>query len=156
MSKKLGLEFNDDELSAESLEAEIEKSLDPQLAEKINQTVNAIPRFVPSEGASAPINSAIKHHLAGAKRALESAETAANLASSPATSVPVLGRLWGRIRGQMHELILFYVNRAGATHGRVDGQLIQAVETLSAIVEQQQQEIESLKQQVEEHKQERS
>ena len=152
MSNKLELEFGDDEREAAELEAEIAKSLDPELAKKINDTVNAIPRFVPNETDAAQVNEAVKHYLAGAKRALESAETAPNLASSPATSVPVLGKLWGRIRGQMHELILFYVNRSRATSGRVDGQLIQAVETLSTIVTQQQAEIESLKQELEKQK----
>lgn len=152
MSKNLELKFGDDERTAAKLEAEMAKSLDPELAKKINATVNAIPRFVPNETDVTQVNEAVKHYLAGAKRALEAAETAPNLASSPATSVPILGKLWGRIRGQMHELILFYVNRSGATSGRVDGQLIQAIETLSNIVAQQQAEIESLKRELEKQK----
>ena len=88
---------------------------------------------------------AIAHHLAAARRALAQVETKPNLAPSPATSTPILGRLWGRIRGQMHELVLFYVNRYGSSSSRVGGQLIEAIEELTAIVEAQQAEIEKLK-----------
>lgn len=141
----LGIELNDEVYTAADLEASIRSGLPAEKAAEINQTVNEIPRFVKDNNRPTIGSKAIAHHLKAARSALANVETKPNLASSPATATPVLGKLWGRIRGQMHELVLFYVNRLGGTSGRVDGQLIEAIEELTALVEQQQAEIEALK-----------
>ena len=139
------IQLHDDVHTADALEARLAKSMPPEQASAINQLVNEIPRYIKS-GERPSLNSkTIEHHLAAARRALAQAETQATLAPSPATATPVLGKLWGRIRGQMHELVLFYVNRLGGTTSRVDNQLIEAIEELTAIVEAQQGEIERLK-----------
>lgn len=151
-NSNLGIELNDDELSAEALEASVAEGMSAAEAAAINARVNEIPRYIKS-GSRPSLNSkTINHHLEAARRALAQAETQANLAPSPATATPVLGTLWGRIRGQMHELVLFYVNRLGGTTGRVDGQLIEAIEELTALVEAQQAEIEALKEKIEKSK----
>ncbi len=142
---QLDIELNDEVYSAADLEASIGSDMPADQAEQINQKVNEIPRFVKDNNRPAIGSKAIAHHLKAARTALANVETQPNLAPSPATATPVLGNLWGRIRGQMHELVLFYVNRFGGTSGRVDGQLIEAIEELTALVEQQQAEIESLK-----------
>ena len=134
---RLEIEFVDEVYSAADLESEIEaKAKDRQDA-----VLNSLPQFLPSKSEQSGLQSAsaqtIRHHLTGARRALASAETAPHLANSPALSTPILGKLWGRIRGQMHELVLFYVNRSNVTHSRVDGQLIEAVEALAKIVDAQ-------------------
>jgi hypothetical protein len=67
------------------------------------------------------------------------------LAPSPATRTPVLGRLWGRIRGEMHNLVLFYVNRAVRDQNRLNVNLISALNELTRVVQAQQAEIESLR-----------
>ena len=144
-SEGLGLEFSDQEQSPEELESRISDEMSAEQAEQINQKVNEIPRFVKTKDRPSLNSKTVTHHLEAARRALAQAETKPNLAPSPATATPVLGSLWGRIRGQMHELVLFYVNRLGSTSSRVDAQLIEAVEELTALVEEQQREIEKLK-----------
>ncbi len=141
----LGIEFKDEALSAADIETKIETALTNDRHHEINNTVNAIPKFVNQASADHLSSTAVGHHLQAARRALAQAETAPNLANSPALSVPILGKLWGRIREQMHELVLFYVNRSGATTSRVDAQLIEAVTALTALVEAQQAELEALK-----------
>lgn len=141
-STKLKLEFTDEIHVATDMEAELVENTQPDM------TISTIPHFVKQnrqQSNSSDQTKMIQHHLEGARRALEAAETAPYLANSPALSTPILGKMWNRIRGQMHDLILFYVNRAGATHGRVDGQLIEALEALTQLVEDQQAEIETLK-----------
>ena len=142
---KLDIELTDEVHSAEGLESTIAASMSNEDAAAINQRVNEIPRFIKDEGRPSLNSKTVAHHLEAARRALAQAETKANLSPSPATATPVFGKLWGRIRGQMHDLVLFYVNRLGGTTGRVDSQLIEAIEELTALVEQQQAEIEALK-----------
>ena len=144
-SAKLELEFTDEVHSPTNLEAELIANAQPDRA------VSAIPHFIKQNshrGLQSDQKKVIEHHLEAARRALEAADTAPHLANSPALSTPILGKLWERIRAQMHDLVLFYVNRASSTHSRVDGQLIEAVEALSQLVEDQQAEIEQLKKQL--------
>ncbi|MFK7803866.1 MAG: hypothetical protein AB8G95_19695 [Anaerolineae bacterium] len=144
---KLEVEFTDEVLSAPSVEAEL---ADSELTISDNAQLAAIPQFIQDPAkAHNTSTKTIGHYLAGAKRALAAADTAPHLANSPALSTPVLGKLWGRIRSQMHDLVLFYVNRSAVTHSRVDAQLIEAVEALTQIVERQQAEIDQLKQTLE-------
>jgi hypothetical protein len=56
------------------------------------------------------------------------------LAPSWATQLPVIGRWWGRIRRELHNLVLFYVNRAA---GRQAGFNAYAVEVLRYIAKQE-------------------
>ncbi|MFT5196576.1 MAG: hypothetical protein ACI9EW_000429 [Cellvibrionaceae bacterium] len=146
----LGLEFTDEVHSAADLETHIISKIEANAGTDV--LLADIPHFLPAKAKTAflstPSTQTIGHYLAGAKRAMDAAETAPHLANSPALSTPILGKLWGRIRGQMHELVLFYVNRSGVTHSRVETQLIEAIDALTQIVDTQQAEIDRLKSQV--------
>jgi hypothetical protein len=67
------------------------------------------------------------------------------LAPSPATQMPILGRLWELIRGEMHNLVLFYVNRAVADQNQLNVNLVSALNELTRVVQAQRAEIESLR-----------
>jgi hypothetical protein len=67
------------------------------------------------------------------------------LAPSPATRMPVIGRLWGTIRGEMHNLVLFYVNRSVADQNKLNVNLVSALNELTRVVQAQRAEIESLR-----------
>ena len=141
----LGLEFTDEVHTPADLEAELIANTQPY------ETSSVIPHFIKQgkqQNSRSDQTEAIHHYLEGARRAMEAADTAPHLANSPALSAPILGRIWERIRGQMHDLVLFYVNRASRTHSRVDGQLIEAIEALTQQVEKQRAEIEALKAQL--------
>ena len=71
-------------------------------------------------------------------------ETQPELAASPATRVPVLGRLWRLIRREAHNLILFYVNRSVAHNAAADRQVANALNEMAALIQAQQSEIERL------------
>lgn len=76
------------------------------------------------------------------------AETEPVLVDSPSTSVPIFGSIWKLIRRQMHELVLFYVNR-GVTHQiKVDDQMVRVLNSLVRTNLEQQQEIDSLRQEL--------
>ena len=123
----LGLEFTDEVHTAADMEAELVANAQP------NEALSALPHFIKQnrqQASRSDQTEVIHHRLEGARRAMEAADTAPHLANSPALSTPILGRMWKRIREQMHDLVLFYVNRANRTHSRVDGQLIEAIEAL--------------------------
>ena len=84
------------------------------------------------------------------------AETEPVLADSPATRVPVLGRLWGMVRGGAHNLVIFYVNRAITHQTSVNSYLVSAVNRLTAVVEEQQRTINRLQSELEAERQRRS
>lgn len=73
------------------------------------------------------------------------------LVASPATRTPVLGRLWGRIRGEMHNLVLFYVNRSIRDQSQINVNLVSALNELTRTVQAQQDEIEQLRAEVRRH-----
>ncbi|MFO7537686.1 MAG: hypothetical protein R6X32_06460 [Chloroflexota bacterium] len=141
------LVINDDELSTAALEAKIEGQV--QMRRRQSGTITPdFPSFgfvvdMPSPGA----NPALYYHL----RQLNELETAAAtpvLAPSPATRLPLLGRLWGLIRQQVHELILFYINRSAARQARLESHLVSLLNEQTRLLQTQQVEIEALKQRV--------
>lgn len=70
------------------------------------------------------------------------------LAPSPATRVPVLGKLWQLVRGFFHQLVLFYVNRAVAQQTSVNSNLVSVLNRMTVVMEEQQRTIERLERQV--------
>jgi hypothetical protein len=67
------------------------------------------------------------------------------LADSPATRTPWIGNLWERFRGQLHDLILFYVNRAVRQQIRMNNEVVDTLNVLTRVVEAQQEEIDRLR-----------
>lgn len=147
--KQAWLEIHDSEVTAEALMAEVERRVAQRRAELgVVQPVFPTFGFVseypepPQDGRA--YNPNLYHHLRQANQTAPP-ETAPVLAASPATRVPLLGRLWGLVRAQFHELILFYVNRP-VRHGvQLNNHLISVLNELTRQVAAQQEEIESLR-----------
>jgi len=103
----------------------------------------------PGEPDDLPYDRDLYYHLQLANETYTQAETEAVLAPSPATGVPMLGRLWGLVRREMHNLVLFYVNRALAHQTDVNRHLVSVLNQLTALSEEQQRTILSLRDEVE-------
>jgi hypothetical protein len=115
----------------------------------------------PEASQELPFRPNLFHHLRQANRSYNRIETATVLAPSPATQVPVLGRLWSLIREQAHSLVLFYVNRATVEQLKINRHLVSVANELTIMLQEQQattgrlqQEIEMLREQVERQKEE--
>lgn len=67
------------------------------------------------------------------------------LAPSPATRAPVVGGLWQRIRGEMHNLVLFYVNKSVREQSRTNANLVSTLNELTRVIQDQQAEIDALR-----------
>ncbi len=67
------------------------------------------------------------------------------LAPSPATRAPVVGGLWQKIRGEMHNLVLFYVNKSVREQSRTNANLVSTLNELTRVIQDQQAEIDALR-----------
>lgn len=94
------------------------------------------------------------YHLQRANDTCSEVGVTLTLAPSPATTIPVLGKLWSLIRRQMHELVLFYIAALARAQVRVNGHLVSALNRVVAQSQQQAEEIASLRREVERLRQE--
>lgn len=76
----------------------------------------------------------VADHLRQALTLMQQQDTTPVLAPSPATRLPVLGRLWALVRAQAHQLVLFYVNRQAANTVQVQQHLLAAVSALARMM----------------------
>lgn len=153
MSEKqhdLWLEIDDGELSSEALAAHVEERLKAR-REQLGPVSRHFPAF--QTAAPHPENAAAPSEVREILRQLQElpeAPTHATLAPSPATRLPILGRLWQLVRSQTHALVLFYVNRHVAHQTRHNHLVASTLLRLSATVNIQQQEIKRLQARLEE------
>ena len=139
------LELDDSDTTAAALQAELDARVIARAS--YQQPAPHFPSFgyispmpQPRDGRFAPN---LFHHL----RQLNDAPqppTAANLAASPATRLPIVGTLWRQIRGQVHNLVLFYVNRFAEFDQQRHSHLLNIVNELTGLAQAQQAEIERL------------
>lgn len=85
----------------------------------------------------------LRYHLQRLEQS-GSPDTTPLLAPSPATRLPVLGRLWQLVRREAHQLVLFYVNRALAHQARVNRDAVATLQEMVALLEAQDEEIRRL------------
>lgn len=148
--------ITDSEWTAERLTAEIDARAAQTTAER-----GAISLLLPSFGylseypvpEGRPLNPALYHHLKLANE-LPPPDTEPLLVESPATRVPVLGRLWQTVRAQFHGLILFYVNRAVSHETQLNNHLISTLNELTRTAAAQQAEIDALRDQLRQQREE--
>lgn len=102
----------------------------------------------PEEPSDVPYNIELYQSLRSANQHFAAFETAVDLAPSPATRLPLVGAIWARIRREVHNLVLFYVNRAVRQQMTVNRSLVQVVNHLTKTAQNQQRELETLRQRV--------
>lgn len=144
------LEIHDEEITAEELVREVERRV-AQRREELGGVNLVFPTFGHVSTHPEPTGSAINPHLYYyLKQANQTHSPAVEpiLAPSPATQTPVVGRLWNRIRGEMHNLVLFYVNRSVRDQNRLNVNLISSLNEMTRVIQDQQAEIEALRAEV--------
>lgn len=142
------IEINDPEISSADLVREVAARAQRRQAE-----LGSVEIDFPSFGAAAPIPGAGTtkddvtrlHYFLRQLDQLPPLETQSVLATSPATQLPVFGRLWQLVRRQAHNLVLFYVNRTVAHSAAANRLMANALNELAALVQSQQVEIERLR-----------
>jgi len=141
------LEIHDEAITSEKLVKEIEERVARRRIELGVVNID-FPAFghmsaypEPTDGA---INPYLYYYLKQANQTPPSI-IEPDLAPSPTTQTPVLGRLWGRIRGEMHNLVLFYVNRSVSDQNRLNINLVSVMNEMTRVIQNQEAEIEILR-----------
>jgi uncharacterized small protein (DUF1192 family) len=142
------IKIHDSEWTPERLSAELSRRADAREAESGPLEIN-VPAFgeqtgMPQPPRDRPYNANLYHHLKLINE-MPPRDSDPILADSPATRTPWVGNLWQRFRGQLHELILFYVNRAMRQQVQMNSEVINTLNELTRTVEAQQEEIQRLK-----------
>lgn len=144
------LTIHDEEITSEELVREVERRVALR-REQLGGVNLVFPTFghvsTFPEPAGDALNPQIFYYLKQANRT-PSPAVEPILAPSPATRTPVLGRLWGRIRGEMHNLVLFYVNRSVSDQARLNVNLISVMNEMTRALQDQQARIETLQDEV--------
>jgi len=141
------LELNDPEINADDLMARI----DVRLAQREVTDGRFQPHY-PTFGHVSSLPQPIDDHFAPnlyhhlrALNDLKPPDTMPELAASPATRLPLLGKLWSLVRAQAHNLVLFYVNRSAADDAQTRAHVVNALNERARLVQEQQQEIAALR-----------
>lgn len=141
--------IHDEAVTSEELVMEVEQRVARRRAELgevklVFPTFGHISTFPEPAEADNEANPHLYYYLKQANK-IPSTAVGPVLAPSPATQMPILGRLWGLIRGEMHNLILFYVNRSVADQNQLNVNLVSALNELTRVVQAQRAEIENLR-----------
>lgn len=141
------LEIHDDVISSDELVKEVERRAAHRRAELGSVSLD-FPAFGHVSTYPEPTgdagNAYLFYYLKQANQ-FSSPVVEPDLASSPATQTPVLGRLWSRIRGEMHNLVLFYVNRSVREQNQLNLNLISVLNEMVRTIQTQQAEIDALR-----------
>jgi len=73
----------------------------------------------------------------------------ASLMPSPATRLPILGRLWKRIRREAHNLVLFYLGELAQQQAAVNRHLVSTLNRVVVQLQQQQEQLQELRGEIE-------
>ncbi|MFO7662490.1 MAG: hypothetical protein R6X18_07835 [Chloroflexota bacterium] len=127
--------IHDQVWTSEALMAEVEKRAAARRAELgpvnlVFPTFGHISTYPEPPATGGNFNPNLYYYLKQANQA-RSPSVEPILSPSPATRVPVLGRLWRLIRSEMHNLILFYVNRTVSEQNRLNIDLISTLNELT-------------------------
>lgn len=145
--------IEDEELTAAALETAVAQRLAERRAALGWPSPVDFPTFgylspMPEKPPQGAVSQSLYHHLRQLNE-MEAPETASVLLPSPATRVPILGRLWAVVREQAHQLILFYVNRTLAHETAVNTHTLNALNELTRLAQSQQEEINRLQKELE-------
>ncbi len=102
----------------------------------------------PEKPIDIPYDPNLYHHLSLVNKLYSDVETEAVLLPSPATRVPIAGKLWSKFRKSAHGLVLFYVNRAIDHEVEVDRHLVNVVNLLTIENQRQQRQISALREEI--------
>lgn len=141
------IEIRDSQIDPQQIVARIREGLE-QRRQALGHSTIFMPSFdgaaPPPKPRDIPYNPELYHHLYYVNKTFADVDTEPLIAESPATRIPVAGKLWQRVRLFAHQLVLFYVNRAVGHNVKVNHHLVNIANALTADNQRQQREIADL------------
>lgn len=89
------------------------------------------------------------YHLRQANTAYPQVGVESELAPSPATRLPLIGSLWGRVRRQAHNLVLFYLGRLAGQQAAVNRHTVSVLNRMVLRIQAQEAELARLREEIE-------
>ncbi|GJM43019.1 MAG: hypothetical protein DHS20C20_33010 [Ardenticatenaceae bacterium] len=121
-----------------------------EAAAKQNQLPTAVspPVVFPGKPTDIVYDIDLYHHLQQAAEAIPNFDRHLLLNETKGSQLPILGGLVNKVRQTLHNIALFYTNRALQHQQQVNKHLWEAVGRLTAVTQQQQRAIETLQAQL--------
>ncbi len=146
---RLWLQIHDKKIDSEALVTEVERRVEERRAELgvshiVFPTFGHISTYPEPPLDEAPYNPNLYYYLKQANRESSSGVEPV-LVPSPATRVPILGRLWQLVRAEFHQLVLFYVNKSVSEQNKLNINVISTLNELTRVTQLQQAEIDKLR-----------
>jgi hypothetical protein len=102
----------------------------------------------PGEPEGEDFDADLYHHLRKVNDVYYQVDVGISLAPSPATQLPILGRLWKRIRQEAHNLVLFYVGKLARQQVAINRHMVSTLNRMAVQLQEQQQELQALRDEV--------
>jgi hypothetical protein len=142
------IEIHDPQINVEEIMVHIRETMAQRRRELGYEQINFLYYggfVIPDRPDDIPYDANLYYHLEIANKMYTEVSTEPVLVPSPATLVPIVGRLWQFIRYQAHNLVLFYVNRSIQQQVNLHRHLLYVLNLLTAENQKQQHEILKLK-----------
>ena len=146
------IEIHDPELDPAQLMEQIRERI-RRRREALGYPRQEFPTFgaaeYPGEPEGENFDANLYHHLRRANDLYYRLDLGASLAPSPATQVPILGRLWKPIRQEAHNLVLFYLGKLAGQQVTINRHIVSTLNRMAVQLQEQQRQMRALCDEVE-------
>jgi hypothetical protein len=146
------IEIHDPEINQTQIMEQIRERI-RRRREELGYPRQVFPTFgaaaYPGEPEGESFDADLYYHLRKANDLYYQIGVDASLAPSPATQLPILGRLWKQIRREAHNLVLFYVGKLAQRQVAVNRHLVSTLNRMAVQMQGQQKELQSLHEEIE-------
>jgi hypothetical protein len=142
------IEIHDPEIDPAQIMEQIRERI-RQRREELGYPRQEFPAFgaaaYPGEPEGEDFDADLYYHLRRANDLYCQIDVGPLLAPSPATQVPILGRLWKQIRQEAHNLVLFYVGELARQQVAVNRHVVSTLNRMAVQLQEQQEELQTLR-----------
>lgn len=146
------IEIQDPEIDPEQIMARIRERIERR-REELGYPRREFPTFgaaaYPGEPEGEAFDPDLYHHLRRANALYHELDVRDALGPSPATRIPVLGRLWGRVRREAHNLVLFYLGKLAQRQVAVNRHVVSTLNRMAVQMEEQRRRLSALEEEIE-------
>jgi len=145
------IEIHDPEIDVTQIMDQIRERI-RQRREELGYPRQSFPKFgaaaYPGEPEGEDFDADLYYHLRRANDLYYQIGVESSLAPSPTTSLPVVGRLWGLIRREAHNLVLFYLGKSAQHQVVVNRHLVSTLNRMVIQLQQQQADLRALRDEI--------
>jgi hypothetical protein len=146
------IEIDDPEIDPAQIMAQIRERIHQRRIE-LGYPQQEFPPFgaaaYPGEPESGEFDRDLYYHLRKTNDLYYQVGVESSLAPSPVTRLPVMGRLWGRIRQEAHNLVLFYVGKLARQQLAINRHTVSTLNRMTVQLHEQRKQLEALREETE-------